>query len=88
MTAQCFTVALAPYGINVYDLQPGLTYTDMTSAVREKYDRLIEQGLLLTKRWGTPEDVGKAVVALAEGYLDYSTGAVIELGGGLTVPRL
>ncbi len=88
MTAQCFAVALAPYGINVYDLQPGLTYTDMTSAVREKYDRLIEQGLLLTKRWGTPEDVGRAVVALAEGYLDYSTGAVIEIGGGLSVPRL
>ncbi len=88
MTAQCFAVALAPYGINVYDLQPGITATDMTSAVKEKYDRLIEEGLLLTKRWGTPEDVGKAVVALAEGYLDYSTGAVIEIGGGLSLPRL
>lgn len=88
MTAQCFAVALAEYGINVYDLQPGLTYTDMTSAVREKYDKLIEEGLLLTKRWGTPEDVGKAVVSLAEGYFDYSTGAVIEIGGGLSIPRL
>lgn len=88
MTAQCFAVALAPHGINVYDLQPGITATDMTSAVQEKYDRLIEEGLLLTKRWGTPEDVGKAVVALAEGYLDYSTGAVIEIGGGLSLPRL
>ncbi|HDP34957.1 MAG TPA: 3-ketoacyl-ACP reductase [Candidatus Hydrogenedentes bacterium] len=88
MTAQCFAVALAPYGINVFDLQPGVIATDMTSAVREKYDRLIEQGLTLTKRWGVPEDVGKTVAALAEGYLDYSTGAVIEIGGGLSVPRL
>lgn len=88
MTAQCFAVALAQHGITVYDLQPGLTHTDMTSAVREKYDRLIEEGLLLTKRWGTPEDVGKAVVSLAAGHLDYSTGAVIEIAGGMTLPRL
>ncbi len=88
MTAQCFAVALAPYGINVYDLQPGITATDMTSAVKEKYDNLISEGLTLTKRWGTPEDVGKAVLSLAEGHFDYSTGAVIEIGGGLSIPRL
>ncbi len=88
MTAQCFAVALAPYGINVFDLQPGITATDMTSAVTAKYDKLIEEGLLLTPRWGTPEDVGKAVLSLAEGHFDYSTGAVIEIGGGLSVPRL
>ena len=88
MTAQCFAVALAPYGINVYDLQPGLTATDMTSAVREKYDRLIEEGLLLSPRWGTPEDVGKAVVALASGAFAYSTGTVIEIAGGMGLPRL
>lgn len=88
MTAQCFAVALAQHGINVYDLQPALIETDMTAGVREKYDRLIAEGLLLTPRWGTPEDVGKAVVGLVSGYLDYSPGAVIEIGGGFSVPRL
>jgi len=88
MTAQCFAVALAPHGINVYDLQPGIIETDMTAGVREKYDRMIAEGLLLTPRWGTPEDVGKAVVGLASGYFEYSTGAVIEVGGGFSVPRL
>ncbi len=88
MTAQCFAAALAPKGILVFDLQPGLIATDMTGAVREKYDRLIEDGLLLTRRWGQPEDVGKAAAALAEGYFDYSAGSVIEIGGGIGVPRL
>jgi NAD(P)-dependent dehydrogenase (short-subunit alcohol dehydrogenase family) len=88
MTAQCFAVALAPFGIMVYDIQPGLIATDMTDAVREKYDLLMKEGLLLTPRWGTPEDVGKAAAAIAEDYLAYSTGAVIEVGGGMTVLRL
>lgn len=88
MVAQSFAVRLAEHGINVYELQPGITETDMTSGVKEKYDRLIADGLLLQPRWGTPRDVGKAVVALAEGYFDYATGAVIELGGGFGVPRL
>lgn len=88
MTAQCYAVALAPYGIAVYDVQPGITATDMTQSVREKYDKMIEQGLLLTPRWGLPEDVGKAVVALVNGYFDYSTGSVIEIGGGIGVARL
>ncbi len=88
MAAQTFAVQLAPYGINVYDLRPGLIDTDMTAGVKEKYDKLIAEGLLLQDRWGTPEDVGKAVVALAEGYFDYATGAVIEIGGGFGVKRL
>ena len=88
MTAQNFAVRLAQYGINVYDLRPGIIATDMTAVVKERYDKLIAAGLLLQKRWGTPEDVGKAVLALAEGYLDYSTGAVIEVGGGFGVRRL
>jgi len=88
MTAQCFAVRLAEYGINVYDIRPGIIATDMTSTVKEKYDNLIAGNLLLQKRWGTPEDVGKAVCALAEGYLAYSTGAVIEVGGGFGVERL
>ncbi len=88
MAAQNFAVRLADFGINVYDVQPGITATDMTSAVKAKYDQLIAEGLLLSKRWGTPEDVGKAVTALAEGYFDYATGAVIEIGGGFGVKRL
>lgn len=88
MTAQNYAVRLAPHGIRVYDVRPGIIATDMTAAVTEKYDRLIEEGILLQKRWGTPEDVGKAVAALAEGYFDYSTGSVIEVGGGFSVPRL
>lgn len=88
MTAQNFAVRLAEYGINVYDIQPGIIATDMTAAVQEKYDRLIEGGLLLQPRWGTPDDIGRAVAALAEGYLGYATGAVIEVGGGFGVRRL
>jgi NAD(P)-dependent dehydrogenase (short-subunit alcohol dehydrogenase family) len=88
MAAKNFAERLAEHGINVYDLQPGITATDMTAGVKEKYDRMIAEGLLLSQRWGTPEDVGKAVVALAEGYFDYSTGSVIEIGGGFSVERL
>ena len=88
MAAQSFAVRLAEYGILVYDVQPGIIATDMTGAVKEKYDNLIAGGLLLTPRWGTPEDIGKAVTALAEGYFDYATGAVIEVGGGFGVKRL
>lgn len=86
--AQNFAVRLAEFGINVYDLRPGIIATDMTEKVQEKYDNLIGEGLLLTPRWGTPEDIGKAVAALAEGYFDYATGAVIEIGGGFGVKRL
>jgi len=88
MAAQNFAVRLAEYGINVYDLRPGIIATDMTAVVKDKYDKLIAEGLLLQKRWGSPEDVGKAVLGLAEGHLAYSTGAVIEIGGGFGVPRL
>jgi NAD(P)-dependent dehydrogenase (short-subunit alcohol dehydrogenase family) len=88
MAAQNFAVRLAPHGINVYDIRPGIIATDMTEGVTEKYDNLIGEGLLLQKRWGTPEDVGKACAALAEGYLSYATGGVIEVGGGFSVQRL
>ena len=88
MAAQNYAVHLAPHGINVYDLRPGIIHSDMTAGVQEKYDKLIEEGLLLQKRWGTPEDVGKACVGLCEGYLDYATGSVIELGGGFGIKRL
>jgi NAD(P)-dependent dehydrogenase (short-subunit alcohol dehydrogenase family) len=88
MAAQTFAVRLADYGINVYEIRPGIIATDMTAAAKQKYDKLIAEGLLLQRRWGAPEDVGKAVAALAEGYFSYATGAVIEIGGGFGVERL
>jgi NAD(P)-dependent dehydrogenase (short-subunit alcohol dehydrogenase family) len=88
MAAQTFAVRLAEYGVNVYEIRPGIVATDMTEAVKERYDRLMADGLLLQPRWGQPEDIGKAVAALADGAFAYATGAVIELGGGFGVKRL
>ena len=88
MATQLFAVRLAEYNIPVYEIRPGIIQTDMTAGVTEKYDRLIEGGLTLQKRWGFPEDVGKAVLALAEGYLPYSTGQIINVEGGMLTQRL
>lgn len=88
MTAQNFAVRLAEHGINVYEIQPGIIKTDMTATVAGKYDTLIQSGLLLQNRWGRPEDVAQAVLAIAERRLAYATGAVIEVGGGFGVKRL
>lgn len=84
MLARLFAVRLAPAGINVYEVRPGIIATDMTAAVKEKYDRLIlEEGLTLLKRWGQPSDVARAVAAIASGALPYSTGEVIYVDGGM-----
>jgi len=88
MAAQLWAVRLAEFGIPVYEVRPGIIRTDMTAPVQERYDRLIAEGLTLQPRWGTPDDVGKAVAMLVRGDLSYSTGAVIMVDGGLTVPRL
>ncbi|GIV15397.1 MAG: hypothetical protein KatS3mg022_0832 [Armatimonadota bacterium] len=88
MAAQLWAVRLAEFGIPVYEVRPGIIRTDMTAPVQERYDRLIAEGLTLQPRWGTPEDVGKAVAMLVRGDLPYSTGAVIMVDGGLTVARL
>lgn len=90
MLTQAFAARLGECGIPVYEIRPGVTRTDMTSspAVTEKYDRLIEDGLCVTKRWGEPDDVGKAVASLARGDFPYSTGQVVMVDGGLTIPRL
>ena len=88
MTARLFAVRLAGVGIPVYEVRPGIIHTDMTAAVAEKYDQLIGQGLIPQGRWGEPEDVGRVVAALARGDCAYSTGAVIMVDGGLTIPRL
>lgn len=88
MATQLFAARLGEYNIPVYEVRPGVIKTDMTAGVTEKYDRLIEGGLCVQKRWGYPDDVGKAVAALARGDFPYSTGQVIMVDGGLTMPRL
>ena len=60
----------------------------MTAVVKEKYDKLIAEGLVPQKRWGYPEDVGRAVAALVTGYFDYSTGLIVEVSGGMNIMRL
>ncbi len=88
MMSQVFAARMGQYDIPVYEVRPGVIKSDMTAGVADKYDRLIEEGLNITKRWGYPEDVGKAVAALARGDFPYSTGQVLLVDGGLTVPRL
>jgi len=88
MMTSLFATRLGEYGISVYELRPGVTRTDMTAGVTDKYDRLIQDGLCITRRWGTPEDIGKAVASLARGDFPYSTGQAIYIDGGLTLPRL
>lgn len=88
MAAQLWSVRLAEEGISVYEVRPGIIRTDMTSGVTEKYDRLIENGLIPQRRWGLPDDVGKAVAMLARGDLPYSTGHIIMVEGGMTLNRL
>jgi len=88
MTAALFADRLTDFGINVYEIRPGIVQTDMTAPVREKYDKLIADGLVPQKRWGYPEDVGKAVAALARGLFPFSTGMVIEVSGGMNIRRL
>jgi NAD(P)-dependent dehydrogenase (short-subunit alcohol dehydrogenase family) len=88
MLTPLYAARLAEHGINVYEIRPGIIATDMTAAVREKYDRLIGQGLTPIQRWGTPEDIGKAVAAIAEGLLPFSTGEVINVDGGFHLRRL
>ena len=88
MTAALFADALAAKGVNVFEVRPGIIATDMTAGVKDKYDRLIAGGLVPQGRWGLPEDVGRAVAALVRGDFGYSTGAVIEVSGGMDVRRL
>ena len=88
MATKLFAVRLSEFNIPVYEIRPGIIMTDMTSAVKEKYDKLIAEGILLQKRWGLPEDISKAVSMMARGDIAYSTGQVIMVDGGFTVERL
>ena len=88
MMSKLFSARLGEYSIPVYEVRPGLILTDMTGPVKSKYDQLIEDGLTIQKRWGLPEDVGKAVGSLVDQDLPYSTGQVLMVDGGLTIERL
>jgi 3-oxoacyl-[acyl-carrier protein] reductase len=88
MTAALFTVKMAEYGISVYEVRPGVIATDMTAKVQSKYDQLFDGGMALQPRWGTPDDVGKAVASLVRGDFPYSTGQVIHVDGGMLIDRI
>ena len=88
MATQLWAARLGEFGIPVYEVRPGVIRTDMTSGVTEKYDKLISEGLTVEPRWGTPEDVGRAVAVLARGEMMYATGNVVMVDGGLTIQRL
>jgi NAD(P)-dependent dehydrogenase (short-subunit alcohol dehydrogenase family) len=88
MATQLWAARLGEWDIPVYEVRPGIVHTDMTTPAKAKYDRLIAEGLLVQSRWGEPEDVGRAVAMLARGDLPYSTGQVVMVDGGLSVPRL
>jgi 3-oxoacyl-[acyl-carrier protein] reductase len=88
MMTKLYAHRLAEFEIGVFEIRPGVIETDMTSPVKEKYDKLIDEGLTPIKRWGLPEDVAKAVGAIAQGKLDFSTGQVINVDGGFHLRRL
>jgi NAD(P)-dependent dehydrogenase (short-subunit alcohol dehydrogenase family) len=88
MATKLWAVRLAPHGIDVYEIRPGIIETDMTAPVKEKYDKLIAEGLSLQPRWGTPADVGRAAAALCRGDIPYATGQVLAIDGGITIQRL
>jgi NAD(P)-dependent dehydrogenase (short-subunit alcohol dehydrogenase family) len=88
MATRLWAARLGEFGIPVYEIRPGIIQTDMTAGVKEKYDKLIDEGLLVQPRWGLPDDVGRAVAMLVRGDIAYSSGQVIMVDGGLTLERL
>lgn len=88
MMTALFAARLAEFGINVYEIRPGVIATDMTSGVQEKYDQLIAQGAWPLRRWGQPADIGRAVAAIARGDFPFSTGEVINVDGGFHLRTL
>ena len=88
MMTPLFAARLAQHGIRVYEIRPGIIETDMTSVVKSKYDKLIGEGLTPIARWGTPSDVAKAVAAIAQDLLPFSTGEVINVDGGFHIRTL
>lgn len=88
MGAQTLALRLAPHHVGVFELRPGIIETGMTAGVKEKYDARIAGGLVPAGRWGQPADIGRAVIPLVTGHMDFATGAVIPVDGGLSIERL
>ncbi len=88
MMTKLYADRLAEYDIGVFEIRPGIIATDMTFPVKDKYDKMISEGLTPIKRWGQPEDVANAVGAIAQGSLDFSTGSFINVDGGFHLRRL
>lgn len=88
MVNRLWAARLAEHGVQVYDLRPGVMATDMTSGVKETYDKRLAEGLVPMKRWGTAEDVGHAVGSLVTGEFPFSTGEIIYVDGGLHIQQL
>jgi 3-oxoacyl-[acyl-carrier protein] reductase len=88
MAARLFALRLAPDGIPVFEVRPGIIATDMTANVRHLYDKRIAEGLVPERRWGQPDDVGRVVAALLRGEMPYATGTIVRVDGGLTIPSL
>ena len=88
MATQLWAARLAPEGIVVYEVRPGIIATDLTAGAREKYDALFARGLAPMPRWGRPDDVGGVVGMLVAGHAPYSTGEIFHVDGGLHIPRL
>ncbi|MEM9631082.1 MAG: 3-ketoacyl-ACP reductase [Pseudomonadota bacterium] len=88
MMTELFAVRLAPHGIGVFELRPGIIETGMTAGVKDKYTARIEDGLVPAARWGQPADIGSTVVPIAEGQMAFATGSVINVDGGLAIPQL
>ncbi len=88
MATKLWATRLGEFDIPVYEIQPGVIRSDMTSGVTEKYDLLFQNGLAIQQRWGLPEDVGKVAASMATGSLPYSTGQVVRVDGGMSVQRL
>ena len=88
MVTKLFADRLAKEGIPVFEVRPGIIETDMTRMVHEKYQRLIDEGLLPVSRFGKPEDVAKMVLCCCSGMLDYSAGQVLNADGGFALRRL
>ncbi len=87
MAAKLFAIRMAPHGVGVYEVQPGLILTEMTVPSKEKYDKLIAQGMTLDQRWGLPQDVARVIRTMASGLLPYTVGQDVRVDGGLLMTR-
>ena len=85
MVTQLFALRLANTNVKVFEIRPGIIQTDMTLPVKDKYDDLISNGLVPENRWGIPDDIAKAVVAMATGQIPYTVGQIFNIDGGLNI---